>query len=146
MLELSWKELDVGDEPAVFEGVGSILSRRQLLRRGTVALGGFAGAGLLDPSVVLARANPGPRPIPGGVDMNGKPVPKDPLVHVVFPGIGWEMSTMTDFTGVIAGSQVRGTADGSDGTAFDFDTDMRFMQGTYVSIDGRLRKGAFGFI
>jgi len=146
MPELSWKGVNVGEDRDGLEGVSSIFSRRQLLRRGTVALGGLAGAGLLDPSVVLARGNPGPRPIPGGLDMNGKPVPKGPLVHVVFPGIGWEMSTMTDFNGVIAASQVRGTAHGSDGTTFDFDTDMRFMQGTYVSIDGRLRKGAFGFI
>ena len=56
------------------------------------------------------------------------------------------MSTVTDFKGVIAGSEVRGSAHGSDGTTFGFDTDMRFMQGAYVGIDGRVRKGAFGFI
>jgi hypothetical protein len=56
------------------------------------------------------------------------------------------MSTITDFKGVVAGSQIRGKAHGSDGTTFDFDTDMRFMQGAYVGLDGRLRQGAFGFI
>jgi hypothetical protein len=27
-----------------------------------------------------------------------------------------------------------------------FDTDMRFMQGAYVDVDGRLQNGSFGFI
>jgi hypothetical protein len=56
------------------------------------------------------------------------------------------MSSITDFNGVVAGSETRGTAHGSDGTAYDFDTDMRFMRGAYVGLDGRLRQGAFGFI
>jgi hypothetical protein len=65
---------------------------------------------------------------------------------VLPPGIGFEMSSITDFNGVVAGSETRGTAHGSDGTAYDFDTDMRFMRGAYVGLDGRLRQGAFGFI
>jgi len=141
---LDWEDLNLGESVARVDDVG--VSRRQFVGRSTVALAGLATAGLVDPSGVLARANAGPRPIPGGLDMNGKPVAKDPFVHVVFPGIGWEMSTMTDFKGVIGGSQVRGSAHGSDGTTFDFDTDMRFMEGMYVGIDGRLRNGVFGFI
>jgi hypothetical protein len=47
---------------------------------------------------------------------------------------------------VIAAGEVQGPASGSDGTRYDFDTDMRFMAGTYVDTDGRLRTGAFGFI
>jgi hypothetical protein len=56
------------------------------------------------------------------------------------------MSTITNFNGVVAGSEIRGSARGSDGSKWDFDTDMRFMTGTYVALDGRLRQGAFGFI
>jgi hypothetical protein len=56
------------------------------------------------------------------------------------------MSTITDLKGVVAGSEIRGIAHGSDGSRWDFDTDMRFMSGTYVGLDGRLRQGAFGFI
>lgn len=133
-------------ELALFEGATVALSRRELLGRSAVALGGMAGASLLDPTVVVARANAGPRPIPGGFDTSGKPVPTDPAVHVLIPGIGFEMATISNFTGVVAGSEVRGRARGSDGSTWDFDTDMRFMKGTYVGLDGRRRKGAFGFV
>ena len=122
------------------------VSRRQLLRRGAAALGGVAGAGAFGPSSAFAGANASPRPIPGGFDKNFIPVPKHPVLHVLPPGIGFEMSTITDFNGVVAGSETRGRAHGSDGTTYDFDTDMRFMHGTYRGLDGRMRKGAFGFI
>jgi hypothetical protein len=56
------------------------------------------------------------------------------------------MSTITDFNGIVAGSETRGKARGGDGTSWDFDTDMRFMHGMYRSLDGRVRKGTFGFI
>ena len=122
------------------------LSRRALLRDGVVAMGGLGGLGLLDPSAALARSGRAPRPIPGGFSKSFKPVPKNPFVHVLVPGIGWEMSTITDLKGVVAGSEIRGKAHGSDGSTWDFDTDMRFMQGRYVGVDGRLRYGTFGFI
>jgi hypothetical protein len=56
------------------------------------------------------------------------------------------MSTITDFNGVLGGSEIRGTARGSDGTTYDFDTDMRFIRGVYIGLDGRLHHGSFGFI
>jgi hypothetical protein len=143
---LSSRDLSRDGHVSLFERSAAAFSRRQLLRRGAVAMGGLAGASLLDPSSALARANPAPRPIPGGFDKKFMPVAKHPFIHVLSPGIGSEMSTITDFKGVVAGSQIRGKAHGSDGTTFDFDTDMRFMQGAYVGLDGRLRQGAFGFI
>src|SRR5205823_14761781 len=73
-------------------------------------------------------------------------VPADPTIHVLPPGISFEMSTITDFDGVVGASEIRGTAHGSDGSAYSFDTDMRFMQGTYIDTEGRLRKGSFGFV
>src|SRR5215831_9442079 len=102
------------------------ISRGQFLRRGAVAVGGFA---LLDPASAFARSSGDPRPIPGGFDENFVPVPENPFIHVLPPGIGFEMSTITDFDGVVGGSEIRGTAHGSDGTTWDFDTDMRFMSG-----------------
>ena len=45
-----------------------------------------------------------------------------------------------------AAGETRGTARGSDGSTYTFDTDMRFMRGTYVGRDGRTRDGAFGFV
>jgi hypothetical protein len=67
-------------------------------------------------------------------------------LHFFLPGIGFEMSTITDFNGVVGGSETRGSAQGTDGSKWDFDCDMRFMQGVYVGLDGRVHNGSFGFI
>ena len=124
------------------------LSRRQVLVRGAAVAGGFAGLGLLEPALALARGHGTPNPIPGGLDESFAPVPSDPFIHVLAPGLGpqLEMATITDFKGVIGASEIRGSARGSDGSTWDFDTDMRFMQGTYVDRSGQERKGSFGFV
>jgi hypothetical protein len=124
------------------------LSRRQVLVRGAAVAGGFAGLGLLEPALALARGHGTPNPIPGGLDESFAPVPSDPFIHVLAPGLGpqLEMATITDFNGVIGASEIRGAAQGSDGSTWNFDTDMRFMQGTYVDRNGQVRKGSFGFV
>ena len=127
------------------------LSRRQLLRQGGLALTGLTGAGLLDTASALGKRpgrkpNSAPRPIPGGFDENFNLVADDAAFHFFPPGIGFDMSTITDFNGIVGGSEIRGTAQGTDGTTYDFDTDMRFMRGVYIGLDGRLRTGSFGFI
>jgi hypothetical protein len=121
-------------------------SRGQFVRRGAAAVGGAAGLGLLNPPAAFGRSAGDPSPIPGGFDENFNFVTQDPFIHVLPPQLGFEMSTITDFNGVVGGSEIQGTAHGSNGTSYDFDTDMRFMQGTYVGVDGRVRKGSFGFI
>jgi hypothetical protein len=121
-------------------------SRSQFLRRGAAAAGGLAGAELIDAASAFAKSKSGPRPIPGGFASDFSLTPSDPFIHVLPPGIGFEMSTITDFKGVVGASEIRGSARGSDGTTYGFDTDMRFMQGMYVDLDGKLRKGSFGFI
>ena len=121
-------------------------SRNQFVRRSAVAVGGVASLGALKPGSAFARSAGDPRPIPGGFDETFTPVPSDPFIHVLPPQIGFEMSTITDFSGVVGGSEIQGTARGSDGSSYGFDTDMRFMQGTYVGLDGRIQKGSFGFI
>jgi hypothetical protein len=136
-----------GDQLSPEAGAVSRFSRRQLLGRSAVALGGVAGLGLLDPSVVLGSTTAAPRPIPGGFELtNFTFVPSDPDLHFLLPGIGFEMSTITDFVGVVGGSETRGTARGSDGTTYSFDCDMRFMEGLYIGLDGRPHFGSFGFI
>jgi hypothetical protein len=127
------------------------LSRRQLLRQGGLALTGMTGAGLLDTASALGNAprrqqNGAPRPIPGGFDENFNLVSEDAAFHFFPPGIGFDMSTITDFNGIVGGSEIRGTAHGTDGTTYDFDTDMRFMRGVYIGLDGRVHTGSFGFI
>jgi hypothetical protein len=106
------------------------------------------GASLGLPALAAA-AKPGtgePNPIPGGFDESFTPVPSDPLIHVLPPAPGFEMSTITDFNGTVAGAEIRGTAVGSDDSQWDFDADMRFMEGTFVDTAKRLRHGAFAFV
>ncbi len=118
-----------------------------MLASGAVALGGMAGLGLLGPSSVFGSATAAPRPIPGGLSLTTfEFVPSGADLHFFGPGIGFEMSTITDFKGIVGGSETRGTATGSDGTAYSFDCDMRFMEGLYVGLDGRRHFGSFGFI
>jgi len=121
----------------------SRVSRRQFLRGGAVAVGAVAGAGFVDVASVFGAPGADPRPIPGGFDENFNPVPRDPLIHVLPPAAGFEMSTITDFNGVVGAGEVQGTANGGQ---FNFDADMRFMQGMYVGTDRRLRQATFGFI
>jgi hypothetical protein len=121
-------------------------SRGQVLRRGAVAVGALSGLGLLEAGPALAWSGAQPKPIPGGFDQNFNIVPKNPFIHILPPAVGFEMATITDFDGVVAATEIQGTARGSDGSTFTFDTDMRFMRGHYVGRDGRKRWGTFGFV
>jgi hypothetical protein len=121
-------------------------SRGQFVRRGAAAIGGAAGVGLLNPAAAFGRSTAGPRPIPGGFDETFTPVPSDPFIHVLPPQLGFEMSTITDFSGIVGAAEIQGVARGSDGSSYDFDTDMRFMKGTFVGLDGRVQSGSFGFV
>jgi len=67
-------------------------------------------------------------------------------VHAYFPAIGNDLATIADFRGVVAATEVQGSAVGSDGSEYWFDADMRFMEGSYVAVDGRLRDAAFAFV
>lgn len=122
------------------------MSRRRALRHGAVATTALAGIGLLDAAPALAAWRSQPRPIPGGVDSTFTPVPVNPEWHFSFPAFGLEAITITDFHGVMGAGETQGHVRGSDGKDYTFDTDMRFMRGTYIGLDGRSREGAFGFI
>jgi len=121
-------------------------SRAQVLRRGAVAVGTLSAVGLLDAGPALASWGAQPKPIPGGFDQSFTPVPTDPFIHVLPPAVGFEMSTITDFRGVVVATEVQGEARGSDGSTYTFDADMRFMRGHYIGRDGRKRWGTFGFV
>ena len=71
-----------------------------------------------------------PRPIPGGFDGNFNPVSSNPLIHVLPPSVGAEMSTITDFDGVIVGAaEMQGTAQRHRRRRAGGSTaDMRFMK------------------
>jgi hypothetical protein len=129
---------------------GRQLSRSQFLRGGGMLLGGAAAMSVLGPTAASAKPRfehrGDPQPIPGGFALDFSLVPIDPFIHVLPPTLGVEMSTITDFNGVVGAAEIQGTARGSDGSSYTFDTDMRFMKGRYVDDDGRLREGAFGFV
>jgi len=127
------------------------LSRTQFVRRGALAAGGAVAAGLLDPLAAFGREAGSPSPIPGGFSFTtGEPVPANPDIHVLVPGLipdaALDVSTITNLSGVVAAAEIDGTAHGSDGSAYEFDCDMRLMQGMYVDTSGSLKKGTFGFI
>jgi hypothetical protein len=134
-----------GDHGFVFgHAARAGVSRRRFLRRSAVAVGALAGAGLFDVAAAFGDGSGAdPRPIPGGFDQFFNPVPSDPFVHVLPPAVGFEMSSITDFNGVVGAGETQGTANNG---AYNFDCDMRFMQGLYAGVDGRLRQGSFGFI
>src|ERR1700750_2685593 len=122
----------------------SCLSCRDLLGR---TAGMVVGASFGLPAIAAAMPGTGvPNPIPGGFDEEFNLVPSNPLIHVAIPAPGFEMATITDFNGTVAAAEIRGTAVGTDDSEWDFDADMRFMEGTFVDSAKRLRHGAFGFV
>ncbi len=88
-----------------------------------------------------------PVPIPGG-DV----IP--PLIHNFLPGptslgfdgIDVEPNGITNFRGFVAQTTLSGTARGSDGITYRLVSDMRVIQGEYVSEDGTHHRGTFVLI
>jgi hypothetical protein len=127
-------------------------------------LGAAASLGLFTATGRLAgpamAAGTGPKPIPGTID----PFKSGAAFHVNLPPNG-DPSTITDWRGTVGVATVGGTgtvvragsmatpAAGTpvakpvaDGDRLTFDTDLRFMQGSYVGEDGQPREGTFAFI
>jgi hypothetical protein len=125
-------------------------SRRQLLRQAGVA-GLAVGSGLWLPTAARADDDVNPKPIPGTTHF-GPPINND--FHFFFPGpadAGNEPSLITDFNGFIGVIDAKGTGTGTDTTTgkttpYLWATDMRFMQGVYVGVDGKTHQGTFAFV
>lgn len=122
------------------------VSRRGFIGAAAGTAGVVLGAGLLTPTAAAAErgSDPTPRPIPKGTTINGVTFSFQPF------GPGMEPASITDFHGFVGVADVQGTGmatnpDGSTETLL-FDTDMRFMHGSYIARDGRLHKGTFGFV
>lgn len=123
------------------------LTRRALLGSTAGATGAILGAGLLQPSAGLAaspRTDSSPNPTTNKFTLNGV------TFSLTFFGPGLDPSSITDFNGFVGVADVQGTGtatnpDGSVETLL-FDTDMRFMSGTYVGKDGFTYRGTFGFV
>jgi hypothetical protein len=123
------------------------LSRRAFVGGAAAAAAGASlGSGLLWPAAASAGtlSIAPPRPTPATTTVNGV------AFHFVPFGPGVDPSSITDFKGFVGVADVRGTGtarnpDGSVETLL-FDTDMRFMQGTYVGLDGAVHQATFGFV
>ena len=145
------------------------ISRRRFIH--TAAAGATAlafGSGLS--SRALARDDdsghgeplPEPKPIPGELDLSElgveppydfihqfSPGPKGvvlPFTKVPLAGLNVEPSTITDFDGASVLAYHAGKATGSDGKTYNLETDIRVMEGRYVSVEGTRRHGTFAEI
>jgi hypothetical protein len=123
------------------------LSRRAFIGGAAAAgAGASLGSGLLWPTAASAApfSVPPPRPTTATTTINGV------TFHFDFFGPRVDPSSITDFKGLVGVADVQGTGtatnpDGSTETLL-FDTDMRFMQGTYVGLDGDVHEATFGFV
>ena len=102
--------------------------------------------------------SPAPVPIPGGFNARQAFGPRFPdrFFHLFLPGPGAEPSTIFNFRGKVAILNIHGTGTRTElnpdtgvpirsTTNLPFATDVRFMQGTYVGIDGEEHRGTFAF-
>jgi hypothetical protein len=118
------------------------LSRRRFLHAAAGTLGALS-VSFLWPARILA-AGRDPTPIPAGFNFPGpadaKGTADNPVGSPQNPGN--DPSPINDFDGIIGVAAVQGTGTGTDTTTGDttpllFDSDVRFMQGVYRSVDGR---------
>ena len=120
------------------------VSRRTILKAGAVTAAVVATASVISPSGALA-AQPGegiPVPVPANPAFGG--------LHIYGVSVGSEPASITDFTGFVGAAIVDGTGIGRDASgnkeSLLFDTDMRFMEGTFRGTDGLLHEGTFAFV
>lgn len=62
------------------------------------------------------------------------------------PPAVYDQSSITDFDGVFASTEVTGWGKDGTGRELYFKCDMRFMQGRYRDVHGVEQSGSFGFI
>ena len=101
----------------------------------------------------LSLSSGSPIPIPGGLLL---PNPfGGPDVHFHLPGpadsatpdsVGGDPSTISNFNGFVGVAHVEGTGTDNSANTLFWDADLRFMKGAFRLTDGKIVKGAFGFI
>lgn len=118
------------------------MSRRMFVGTSAVAGGAALTAGMWAPLLAEA-ASVDATPIPETI------FPNTPF-HIQFPNAGNELSAINNFKGVVAVAAIKGTGTTTDAsgatTPFFFDSDQRFMQGTYIGATGQRHEGTFGFV
>ena len=143
-------------------------SRRRFIHTAAGATALAFGSGLSSSALAQDDNNghdeplPEPKPIPGELDLSElgveppydfihqfSPGPKGvvlPFTKVPLQGLNYEPSTITDFKGATALAYHAGKAKGSDGKTYNLETDIRVMEGRYVSVEGTRRQGTFAEI
>ena len=129
---------------------GRRLGRRQFVRQAVGATGLAITSNLWLPALARAAEANGadPKPIPGGIQPFG---PGSELFHVYGTTRGQEPATITDFNGMVGLADIDGTGVGTDTktgatSKLVFGSDMRFMAGTYVGVDGKQHQGTYALI
>ncbi len=120
------------------------LSRRAFIGSMAGAASAAVGAGLFPVTALAQSTSPAPKPSTNAITINGV------TFHFTFFGPTIDPSSITDFNGSVGVADVQGAGiatnpDGSTETLL-FDTDVRFMSGIYVGMDGAVHKGTFGFV
>jgi hypothetical protein len=125
------------------------MSRRQFIGTAATASGAALTASMWMPALVEAAGDARPRPIPEFLTLPDGTVLKP--FHVQLAGFpGMEPSAITDFKGVVGAALINGKGrrtdeDGED-SPLGFDTDLRIMQGEYISLSGQHRTGTFSLV
>jgi hypothetical protein len=134
-----------------FHGAEAATGRRSFLR----SMAGLGlGSGLLvpgqAPAALYQDGEDGdmPKPIPGGVSPFGILVHHYPLPAAGTPLADLtEPSEITDFTGYIGDTHIRGAGIGTGfANPLAFQSDVGFMKGLYIGEDGHHHQGTFAFI
>ena len=61
------------------------------------------------------------------------------------PRIGHSISSVDNFTGLVAVAVIQGTGKDNAGNTIDFELDVRAMQGNYLDRNGNSQHGTFSF-
>jgi hypothetical protein len=141
---------------------GHLIDRRRFLTAaGTASGAGIVGLGWRSAGAATVshppgrRVPPAPSPIPGGIELApgfvihvfapGDPAVTLPFSGITLAGVDVEPSTITDFNGSSAVAYHLGTARASDGSTYNFETDIRAFEGEYV-VDGETHHGSFAMV
>lgn len=119
------------------------MTRRRFIHNVTKGSALAFGASALGPLQAFA-SNSNPMPI------NGSGFPPFRFYFPAFkpggPPAVYDQSSITDFDGVFASTDVTGWGVDGNGRELYFRCDMRFMQGRYIDVHGAEQSGSFGFI
>ena len=125
---------------------GSLGHTHVLTRRRFLGLAGGTAATFAVGSALPAWAQTSPNPKP----INGGAFPPFRFYGVQYkeggPPAVFDQSSITDFNGVFASTDVTGWGLDNLDRELYFRCDMRFMRGEYIGVDGARHYGSFGFI